>query len=90
MLTPLEFSKKTRIPMDNFIFDNLPDNSKFYMYKAVKNRLVDAPERYCFNNGTVIYEFKHMDKYGETWVRVFNMTVSNPEWSLWSTWNVWD
>ena len=89
MLTPKEFLKKTGIDPGNYIFETMGPNIRFYMYEAVRNRVADEPERYCYDQGEKIYEFKHMKKYGETWFRVYDRTASKPSWSLWNTWRVW-
>ena len=89
MLTKMEFCRKTGIQADNWIFDDMGEHSKFYMYEKVRNRVVNEPDRFFFNNGKVIREFKHMMKYGETWMRVYDMTVEKPSWSIWTTWKAW-
>lgn len=90
MLTPMEFCRKTGIKPGNWIFKDVDlKKAKFYMYAPVFNRVVREPERYCFSNGNIIREFKHMKEYGETWMRTFDMTVETPCWSLWNTWSVW-
>ena len=82
MLTKEEFCKKVKIDPSNHIFKDEGENPRFYMYSAVKNRVVDEPEKYFYNNGIVLREFKHMFEYEETWIRKFDMTVKNPRWSL--------
>jgi hypothetical protein len=88
MLTPMEFCRKTGIRPTNWIFNDMPENSKFFMYESIHNTVVNEPEKYFFNNGKIIREFKYMKEYDETWMRVFDMTVDKPCWSSWNTWKV--
>ncbi len=86
-ITMDEFCKGIGIPKDNWIFENMPTVPLFYKYGSVRNREVTEPERYFFNNGKVIREFKYMKDYGETWIRIFDMTDEQPHWSIWTTWS---
>ena len=81
-ITPMEFCIGTGIRPGCWIFDEIGPETRFYMYKAVRNE----PAKYFINNGKVIHEFKHMKEYGETWIRSFDMRSEKPSWTLWTTW----
>ena len=84
-LTQMQFCNEVGIQPDNYIFKDMPDNSKYYyMHKGVKE-----PARYFFSNGKIIREFKHMKEYEETWMRTLDITQEKPKWSLWTVWKVW-
>lgn len=85
VITLREFCKKTGIGPHSWIFQNLSEKSRFFMYKRVHNRVVDEPDKYFYNDGKVIREFKYMQEYDEVWMRVYDMTKERPEWGLWGT-----
>ena len=88
MLSPYQFMKKVGLKPDCWLIEELLNShySRCWMYEAAFSREVREPERYFFSNGEVIREFKHMKEYGETWIRVFDMTAETPSWSIWSVW----
>ena len=90
-ITFSEFCAKTGILPDCWIFENMGEHSQFYMFP--KESYTDPKERidrFFFNNGKIVREFKYMKEYRETWMRVFDMTTERPCWTTWSTWKVWD
>lgn len=98
MLTKSEFCSKTRIKPNDPIFNDSCKNPlfpRFFMYEAVHNSAVNEPEKYFFNNGKRIFEFKHHvcrlrhnNIHGLAF-RVFDMTVDTPMWTSWRGWTIW-
>ena len=91
LITKEDFCKGVKISKDNWIFNKVGKNSRFWMYPYHDS---ENPDRYYFDNDlNSIMEFKYMKKYDETWIRKFEYIKTNEgkkgQWSLWNTWKVW-